>query len=608
MRKIFIFLFFSFSLLLFGCSSNNTNMTTVKSKNELLSIIKDYNNSNNSNSGGIFKSNSAVDSALESSQDENYSKTNTQVEGIDEEDIADTDGENIYLVSQKKVVITKVHPVNDMEVIQEIKYEDNEFMPTALYAEGEYLIVIGHSYEHNSEIYYGRNNTRVFIYDKSDFTKVVKDIKLDGNLKSTRLNGDNLLIVTNKYVDTYLMENNKYYDARVKYSTNDEEMVVDYNDIHYKPGTNPTSFVSVLRYSLSSDESDIYTYLGSCNNVYVSDDNIYLAQNYYNYVKMNFIDQITGTNKNYKETFVTKIPYIEEEFKASKTIEVKGHINDQFSMDEYNGYFRIATTKGDTWNDTSSSNLYIYNDKLDFVGEVGDFAKGERIQSVRFVGDKIYIVTFRTVDPFFVIDAKDVNNPIILGELKLPGFSTYLHPYDDNHIIGFGFETIDGRVNGLKMTLFDVTEPNNPIDKFSYVIPYGNGYSYSELSYNHKALLYNRSKGIIGFPFTRYSYEAVTTNEDGNVTTEYKHLYKQSYQIFSVDLENGFDFKEEISHFDEGKENQYTHAYIINRGFYIDDNLYTVSLSKVQAHSLTNYDLLKEIELDFDEQSYYYPN
>ena len=110
--------------------------------------------------------------------------------------------------------------------------------------------------------------------------------------------------------------------------------------------------------------------------------------------------------------------------------EVKGQVENQFSMDEKDDNFRIATTTSE------ANNLYILNDKLEEIGKIEGLAQGERIYSVRYMGDKAYVVTFKQTDPFWVIDLSDVKNPKVLGEVKLPGYSTYLHPYDETHVIG----------------------------------------------------------------------------------------------------------------------------------------------------------------------------
>ena len=177
-------------------------------------------------------------------------------------------------------------------------------------------------------------------------------------------------------------------------------------------------------------------------------------------------------------------------------------------MDENNGFFRIATTTGEIWRTdslTSKNNVYILDEALQLTGKVEDIAPGEKIYSVRFMGDRGYMVTFKNVDPFFVLNLKNPASPKILGALKIPGFSDYLHTYDDNHIIGFGKETVELSQNGgtnayyqgLKLAVFDVTDVSHPVEMFKTII--GDRGTDSEVLRNHKTLLFDKEKGILSF-------------------------------------------------------------------------------------------------------------
>lgn len=196
-------------------------------------------------------------------------------------------------------------------------------------------------------------------------------------------------------------------------------------------------------------------------------------------------------------------------------------MNNQFSMDEYEGNLRVATTyvvetrTEENYDEETgigsisyeeplySNRLYILDDNLKEIGKIDDLAKDEKIYSVRFMGKMGYIVTFEQVDPLFVIDLSDPTNPQIKGELKIPGYSSYLHPYDETHIIGIGYNTKSNGYGGIttdnmKMSMFDVSDVENPKEMFS--IDIGKSYTSSELLYNHKVLFYKKSDNLIGFP------------------------------------------------------------------------------------------------------------
>jgi uncharacterized secreted protein with C-terminal beta-propeller domain len=147
---------------------------------------------------------------------------------------------------------------------------------------------------------------------------------------------------------------------------------------------------------------------------------------------------------------------------------VSGSVLNRYSMDEYEGYFRIATTTG--WGTSSLNRVYVLDGTLSVAGALENLAQGERIYSARFMGNRCYLVTFRQVDPFFVIDLSDPSQPKLLGELKITGYSDYLHPYDENHIIGIGKETDAGLYQGLKISLFDVSDVSNPKEIAKYEI------------------------------------------------------------------------------------------------------------------------------------------
>ncbi|MDE0579575.1 MAG: beta-propeller domain-containing protein [bacterium] len=207
------------------------------------------------------------------------------------------------------------------------------------------------------------------------------------------------------------------------------------------------------------------------------------------------------------------------------TGEVEGHLLNQFSMDEHNGYFRVATTIGEPWDtETSESQVVVLEQqgrRLTEVGKVDNLGRGERIFSVRFAGDIGYVVTFRQVDPLYVIDLAEPTAPSVAGELKIPGFSTYLHPIGDGLLIGVGQDADDtGRTRGTKVSLFDVSNPANPTELDVIVFPD----AHSEAEWDHRAFLYWAPEEMVAIPLTKYDYEgdddffgavAIRVNRDG---------------------------------------------------------------------------------------------
>ncbi len=291
---------------------------------------------------------------------------------------------------------------------------------------------------------------------------------------------------------------------------------------------------------------------------------------------------------------------------ASGSGNVPGTILNQFAMDEKDGYLRIATTKGEAWRTdeyASTNNLYVLDASLTQVGAVEGLARTEQIKSVRFIGDRAYMVTFRTTDPLFVIDLSEPTAPAVLGELKIPGFSEYLHPYGDNLLLGFGQDAADlgdrAYTLGLKVSMFDVSDPASP--KETATLYLGDRGSYTELLYNHKALLFDKESNVIGFPV---SLSAVPQQNKSDPSA-YGTQYYNGFVILGYS-DSGFSVKGFVSHVDGANPNltfataAEAEAYMISdagrmwqesiqRGVTVGDTLYTFSNSILRGTSLTTF-------------------
>ena len=290
---------------------------------------------------------------------------------------------------------------------------------------------------------------------------------------------------------------------------------------------------------------------------------------------------------------------------------VPGYVLNQYSMDEYNGYFRIATTisTGSWVNRDQHNNLYVLNMKLETVGKIENLAQGERIYSARFTGDKAYLVTFKQTDPFFVLDLKDPTAPTVAGELKIPGYSSYLHPYDENHIIGIGKEN-----NTVKLSLFDVSDMSNPTEIAKYVIGENADYSDSVALYEPKAFLFDLQKQLLVIPVSVVTYGYVqpiqepsssTTPDSGkDIGTSssspiQESKFWQGAYVLNLSSQNGFTLKGELSHQENTTQNwnyYYGGNDGITRSLYIGNTLYTVSNNMVQLNSLDNLNLLGQVK------------
>lgn len=305
----------------------------------------------------------------------------------------------------------------------------------------------------------------------------------------------------------------------------------------------------------------------------------------------------TKIQEENRKTIIHKISIDEDKIEYVAKGTVPGRLLNQFSMDESGDRLRVATTieyyiqhEG-----TIRSNaVYVLDKELNIVGELEDIAPDESIFSSRFMGDRLYLVTFEQIDPFFVIDLS-TDTPKILGELKIPGFSNYLHPFDENHVIGVGRDTkVDSndRVQqlGVKIALFNVADVNNPKVLDDFVI--GDRSSYSEALYNHKAFFFDKTRNVLSIPISGDS-DSLENTTSKRFAPEYNRW--SGFYVFDVDSTNGFSIKGTITHSDS--DSRY-YGMGDARTFYIDDVLYTASQGYLKMNSFENLEEINSIKLE----------
>jgi len=339
-------------------------------------------------------------------------------------------------------------------------------------------------------------------------------------------------------------------------------------------------------------------YLGGSSGLYMSENALYLTTPIYdgNLVPAAGIimDKIWMPRTTNTQVFKWNVDGTDMNFVG--TSEVKGSVLNQYSMDEYEGNFRIVTTEGNAWDEQqiSKNHLFILDNKLQQLGAVKDLAPGEKVYSARFMGEKAYVVTFKQVDPLFVIDVANPKKPTVLGELKIPGFSNYLHPLDDTHLIGIGYDTEQRYdaytkrnftvTTNMKMSLFDVSDFKHPKEQSTVKI--GGKGSYSDVQYNPKALFRNKEYHYFGFPVVLY---------DAGKGDEI--VYKgQGAQIYEITADKGIALKGNIV--TQSKGDQYENwEQLVQRVVYIDDALYTVARNEVKSYQLKDFQPLDTLTL-----------
>ncbi|MCK4919242.1 MAG: beta-propeller domain-containing protein, partial [Candidatus Pacebacteria bacterium] len=332
-----------------------------------------------------------------------------------------------------------------------------------------------------------------------------------------------------------------------------------------------------------------------------------LEEEYKKRIKEKFED----ISKELEKTVIHKIEINEGGLKYKISGEVTGIVLNQFSMDESGGYFRIATTRSRDWSSMngesaeSYSNLYVLDADMKVVGKVEELAEGERIYSVRFMQNRAYMVTFRQTDPLFVIGLDDPTNPEVLGELKVPGFSSYLHPYDETTLIGLGKESDEnGRITGgVKLSLFDVSDVKNPTEIDKYIL--GDRSSNSIAINEHKAFLFSKDKNLLVIPVSMQEnivIQEMIINQEGISLEESMRImppvrkYFNGVAVFNVS-QKGFELKGKIDHSDSNNNNYYYGNNNVSRSLYIDDVLYTLSSQYLKANWLDTLNEAKTLKL-----------
>lgn len=536
--------------------------------------------------------------AAAGASEKDISDTNNQVEGVQEGDIIKNDGKYIYINTADGLKIIDSNPVAP-KIAAEINIPENTSI-SEIFTEGSKLVVIGQNNYFHTAVYdkpvsdarmaiprYYEDRTDVLVYNIADIQKPVleKEYLLDGNYLSGRTIGDKLYLISTKRLnygyDIYYKEE---IDIPLPYYTDvltNTRYELGYDEIKYFPGYIDSRYMYTVGIDLSNNslKPDVDVYLGGSDTIYVSKNNMYAAISDYSY------DSSAVQTELYSPvytaaTVVYKFNLNNGNINVASQGRVPGTIINQFSMDEHEGMLRIATTTGETWQGTSENNVYILDDSLKITGKLEGLAKGERIYSTRFAGDRIYMVTFRQVDPLYVIDTSNPEKPVVAGMLKIPGYSTYLHMVDKNHILGFGYDTKEnqggGTINGgMKISLFDVTDAGKPKEIHTEII--GKAGTYSEILNNHKALMFLSGKGLMAFP--------VSVAGD-----DYKTEFTGAY-LYNVDNE-GFSIKNKISHMNESTP---SYGYEIRRIIYIDDYIYSFSDNEMQVHSIENNKKVSEL-------------
>ncbi len=558
--------------------------------------------------GPIYPSAIATPSATErASLVTSYSSTNIQVEGVDEADIVKTDGRFLYLVSNSHVFIVKAYPPEEAAILSRIEvngsvlglFVDKDRL--ALFLGGfPYLaydcINCGLASRALPPQPFADGNTTIQVYDITDRTqpKLSSKVSVIGTYVNSRMIGDYLYVVVNAIANA---------EQLPEMSVNDRTMEIPATEVYHSDITDYGYFFTTVIAINIQDHAEAPTFTtiltGATSTIYVSTESIYLTMAQYNPEPL----PSPSTQPRVEETVIHRLEIKGGDVEPAASGSVAGHVLNQFSMDEYKNDFRIATTVG--WGQGWKNSLNILNMDLKVVGQIEDMAPGESIYSVRFMGDRAYVVTFKKIDPLFAIDVSDPSNPTILGQLKIPGYSSYLHPYDENHLIGIGkdaFPSEEGNFawyQGLKISLFEVSELSRPKEMANLIL--GDRGSDSPILYDHKALLFDRERSILVIPVLLAEIARDKYSGDLPPYTQGEYVFQGAY-IFTVSPDSGIVVRGRITHLPDNGDllrsgDYFDSSYAVKRSLYVGNVLYTVSDKKVMMNDITTLQRINEVDL-----------
>lgn len=511
--------------------------------------------------------NAAAYSGADSTGTSGYSDTNVREESVGEADVVKTDGSRLYVMSGNRVEIVDIAS-EEMEEIAAVTVDPDSYI-RELYVEGSRMAVFytqsKFTQEDGIEVR-SREFACTDVYDISDPSAPVKlnTFSQSGVYNTMRVKDGYAYVISSFYPDTASPRSDVgAYVPSVQGGTLEADRI-------FMPEQEMGSEYTVITaFSLADpqEQTDSKAVFGSAGLCYVSSENIYVTETCYD-------TDDTGMSR----TAVRKVAYHDGQLEGAAQAKVDGMLKDSFCIDEYNGYLRLVTTitsdngvmpiSGDSSaaEPDSSNALYVLDGELQVTGEIRDLAPGETVYSARFMGDTGYFVTFRQVDPLFSADLSDPASPQIIGELKIPGFSEYLHPYGEGLLLGIGMDVDEEGVTteGVKLSMFDISDPGNVTEASVYVMEdmYG-----TDAAYDYKAVFADVEKNLFGF-------RAYGGNGD-------------VYSVFSYDAAEGFRkvFSRELTYGGDA------------RGLYAGERFYLVVGNSVESYTLSGFEKIDDIVL-----------
>ena len=490
-----------------------------------------------------------------SNVEEDVSDTNEQIKGVDEADIVKTDGRYIYIYSPKKLAISIVITGKEAKKISQIDLEEKGYyFSNEMFVKNGRLVLITRKNIDNK----GYTTAIIYNVENPENPEKLYECRQSGEYNTSRLIGDTLYLISDYRVNTSAIVKDKY-DTYVPVVTADDVSGPVSAECIFAENLSSPVYTVICGYSTKNGKLlGTQSVLGSAYTVYCSKNNI-----------------VTASYETDGATKIKRYALSDGKIELKAQGKIKGGLLNQFSIDEHNGYFRFVTTENAsvekredkviTYSISTVNSLRVLDESFKEIGKIENIAPDERVYSVRFMGDTAYFVTFRQVDPLFSVDLKNPKEPKILGALKIPGFSNYLFSFGEGKLLGIGQDADEntGRTGGIKLSLFDISNPSDVTESAKTILKYRD----SDALYNHKASLVDTKRNFVGLPLW---YEG-----------------KMQYNLYS--FKNGS--------FELVVEFKIEQASDFIRGLYIGDEFYVVTDSVVLIHNIDTFEKVANVEL-----------
>lgn len=605
-----------------SCKTNSdlitkTKMQQVKTKQKFNELVKEGNKSTNEYYDTIAGGDAVPESDTGAgTKGRDFTGTNEQVAGVSEADIIKTDGYQIYYLARERGALQVFDVADDKSITLSKSLTFADSYGIGMYLLPEYVVVISEKYEYvllpeYEEFWlpgwFGYATTAITVIERTNH-QVVYELNIKDNIIiDHRVIDNNLFLVGYEYITI------DEEDPRPEISLLDgTETNIGYNDIYYFEDTPVHGMTKIIGLKLAADPQAITFnakgFLGAnygYKQVYVSQTDLYLCDSNWLFTENSYYSTLTISQ------FELDLDKANINYVAAAIVD--GSMLNQFSMVYYNGHLRVATTNIgvswlfdeenyiSTWSQVVINHLYVLkvNKRTKTFTLVGHLSEGlgkpnETIKSVRFLGDKAYIVTFETRDPLYIIDLSNPAKPVITGDIELPGYDVYQHPFGDSFVLGLGYSADDdGFTSGIKLTAY-ATSAGNEHEIQTYIVStyryesaenyWSYSYGFTEALWNHKAMLISVKDGVFAFPYFEYGFSCSYERDgDSYVSSDCQQSFSFNYQIYNIDFSRETPIAEPIKISHPAVEE---YVYPINRSVLIEGVLYIFSTYHVSTYDL----------------------